>query len=247
MKSKVLIGTSGWHYEHWWGNFYPESMRAVGMLDFYAQRFETVEINNSFYHLPSAKTFAGWKDQTPKGFTFAVKANRYITHMKKLKDPAASIRKFFQAVEALEPKLGPILFQLPPRWHRDAVRLEGFLRVLPGGHRYAFEFRDPTWFHQETWSLLEKYKAAWCVYDLAEVQSPERLTCDFGYLRLHGPASQKYSGRYTRAQLRRWLEACRQWLEEGARQVYIYFDNDQSGYAAQNAADMRKLAAALEV
>ena len=119
--------------------------------------------------------------------------------------------------------------------------------VLPGGHRYAFEFRDPTWFHQETWSLLEKYKAAWCVYDLAEVQSPERLTCDFGYLRLHGPASQKYSGRYTRAQLRRWLEACRQWLEEGARQVYIYFDNDQSGYAAQNAADMRKLAAALEV
>ncbi len=242
MKSKIRVGTSGWHYEHWRGNFYPEDMRASGMLDFYAQRFATVEINNSFYHLPSVETFRGWKEQTPAGFTFAVKANRYITHMKKLKDPAASIARFFAAVETLEEKLGPILFQLPPHWHRDAERLEEFLRALPREHRRAFEFRDPTWFHEEVWSLLRQHKAAWCVYDLAEAQSPERLTCDFSYLRLHGPAPQKYSGRYTRAQLRRWLDKCRQWLEEGATQVYIYFDNDQSGYAAQNAAELRELA-----
>jgi uncharacterized protein YecE (DUF72 family) len=242
MDHRLHIGTSGWHYDHWRGPFYPADIRSEQMLDFYARKFQTVEINNSFYHLPSEKTFQAWKDQTPPGFLFAVKANRYITHMKKLKEPEKPLEKFFAHAEALGLKLGPVLFQLPPHWGRNRERLEEFLRALPAGGRYAFEFRDPSWFHEEILALLEKHQAAFCVYDLAGQESPRALTAGFAYLRLHGPAGEKYSGRYTRAQLHGWLECCRDGLRQGAREVFVYFDNDPSGFAALNARELVDMA-----
>lgn len=242
MAEKVHIGTSGWHYAHWRGPFYPEDIHDDEMLSHYIQHFRTVEINNSFYHLPTRQTFKLWHDQVPSRFTFAIKASRYITHMKKLRDPEAASQKFFDHVGSLGKKAGPILFQLPPHWHCDTNRLKTFLEILPDKYRFAFEFRDTTWFNDDTSALLKEHNAAVCVYDLAGQKSPEKLTADFAYLRLHGPAEQKYSGRYTRPQLRRWLDLCAEWLKTGARQIFVYFDNDQAGYAALNALEMQEMA-----
>jgi uncharacterized protein YecE (DUF72 family) len=164
------------------------------MLEFYAGRLRTVEINNSFYHLPAKETFRQWKEHTPADFVFAVKASRYISHMKKLKDPAESVTRFLSQAEELGAKLGPILFQLPPHWGHDAGRLAKFLEALPRHHRYAFECRDPSWFHPEIYARLKQYHAAFCVFDLAATESPRLMTADFAYVRLHGPAAQKYAG-----------------------------------------------------
>lgn len=247
MKDAIQVGTSGWHYPHWRGPFYPQELKAAAMLDFYAHRLKTVEINNSFYHLPTQETFRRWKQETPQGFVFAVKASRYITHMKKLKDPEQALEKFLLHAKELGSKLGPILFQLPPRWGRDASRLGDFLRALPKGQRCAFEFRDPTWFYHDIYSLLEQHNAAFCAFDLAGLQSPALLTANFAYVRLHGPAEQRYAGRYNHAQLRQWLRCCANWLAQGARQVFVYFDNDQAGYAALNALELQEMARAGEV
>ncbi len=241
---RIRIGTSGWHYAHWRGPFYPEKLPSAQMLDFYCQRLKSVEINNSFYHLPAKETFRQWRRETPKDFVLAVKASRYITHMKKLKDPEEALTLFLSHAEELGSKLGPILFQLPPRWGRDAARARDFLKALPKRHRYAFEFRDASWFHDEIYALLEQHNAAFCVFDLAGEKSPRLLTADFAYLRLHGPAAEKYAGRYTRAQLRDWLRCATNWLAEGAREVFVYFDNDQAGYAALNALELHAMVAA---
>ncbi len=241
MAERIRIGTSGWHYAHWRGPFYPEKLSSEDMLGYYAERFSTVEINNSFYHLPSRETFRAWRSQTPAGFSFAVKASRYITHMKKLKEPKQPLRKFLLHAGELKEKLGPILFQLPPRWHCNAARLGKFLDALPEGRRYAFEFRDPTWFQDEIYALLRQQNAAFCAYDLAGTESPRLLTADFAYVRLHGPNESKYSGCYTRRQLRDWVKQCREWLDGGAKNVFVYFDNDQAGYAARNAGEMQEM------
>jgi uncharacterized protein YecE (DUF72 family) len=243
---RIRIGTSGWHYAHWRGPFYAQKLPAAKMLEFYCRRLRSVEINNSFYHLPARQTFREWKEGTPPDFLFAVKASRYITHMKKLKDPAEPLALFLSHAEGLGSKLGPVLFQLPPRWGRDASRLKDFLGALPRRHRYAFEFRDPSWFHPEIYSLLEQYNAAFCTFDLGGEESPRPLTADFAYLRLHGPAAQKYAGRYSRSQLRQWLRGAETWLDQGARQVFVYFDNDQAGFAALNALEFEAMAGRVE-
>ncbi len=239
MKSPIHIGTSGWHYAHWQGTFYPADTQPADFLAYYKQQFRTVEINNSFYHLPEKKTFKAWRDGTPADFIFAVKASRYITHMKKLSDPKPSVRKFFSRVEALGGKCGPILFQLPPRWHANAERLDDFLNALPSGHRYAFEFRDETWFSSAINEILEKYNAAFCIHDLAGVTSPLTVTADFVYLRFHGPDGP-YQGSYSAKQLKYWANAIRQWRREG-RAVYCYFDNDEQGFAPKNALALKKM------
>jgi uncharacterized protein YecE (DUF72 family) len=215
------------------------------MLEFYCRRLKTVEVNNSFYHLPARQTFRQWKEETPPDFLFAVKASRYITHMKKLKDPEEPLELFLSHAAGLASKLGPVLFQLPPRWGRNAARLKDFLGALPRRRRYAFEFRDPSWFHPEIYSLLGQYNAAFCVFDLAGQESPRPLTANFAYLRLHGPAAQKYAGRYSQSQLRQWLRAAEEWLEQGAREVFVYFDNDQAGFAALNAQELQTMTRAL--
>ena len=235
----IYIGTSGWHYKHWKGLFYPAGMQARDYLDHYLRYFHTVEINNSFYRLPAYETFANWRASVPEGFVFAVKANRYITHMKKLKDPQQSFGNFMQQVVALEEKLGPILFQLPPRWHCDPARLQQFLEALPAGLQYTFEFRDPTWYNEAVYDLLRQHQAAFCIYDLEQQQSPVMVTAGFVYIRLHGPEG-RYNGSYSDEVLASWATAARSWQQQG-RSVYIYFDNDIGGHSVADAQRLQNL------
>src|SRR5215204_2064727 len=176
MSGKIHIGTSGWHYKHWIGSFYPTDISAKQMFAFYAKYFDTVEINNTFYRLPAPETFDAWRDNAPRSFHYAVKASRFITHMKKLKDPDTSIAKFFLAAEHLQEKLGPILFQLPPRWAFDAPRLAEFLEALPKQHRYVLEFRDKSWLVPQAFALLRKHNVAFCIHDLGRMQTPLEIT-----------------------------------------------------------------------
>jgi len=232
-KAPVQVGTSGWHYEHWRGPFYPDDLRAHRFLAYYADRFPTVEINNSFYRLPSERALTTWRETAPPGFIFAVKASRFITHLKKLKDPERSLAPFLDRIALLGEKLGPILFQLPPRWHFDAARLAAFLTALPGKYRYTLELRDRSWINESALDLLARYGVAFCIYELDGYLSPQEVTADFVYIRLHGPGGP-YQGRYDHRTLTAWAEAIAAWSRQG-REVFCYFDNDEAGYAAQNA------------
>ena len=239
--TRVQVGTSGWHYDHWRGPFYPQDMPSGQFLAHYTRHFHTVEINNTFYQLPAPETFAAWRDGTPPQFLFACKASRYITHMKKLADPARTTVRFFEAIQSLGPKLGPVLLQLPPRWRVNLDRLLVFLRSLPKGFRFVFEFRDPSWFGRDTCDMLAEHHAAFCIYDLAGRQSPIEVTTDFVYIRLHGPGGP-YRGKYDERALRAWARRCRAWIKAG-KDVYCYFDNDERGYAVQNALQLQHMLA----
>lgn len=236
----IHIGTSGWHYNHWRGPFYSERLPSSKMLEFYFQHFDTVELNNSFYKLPTVEAFENWRQATPACFRFAVKASRFLTHNKKLNEPQSALENFLPRVEALQEKLGPILFQLPPRWRVDVQRLEEFLRALPRHHRYAFEFREPSWNTEAVFVALSRRNAAYCIFELDGFLSPLKITADFAYVRLHGPEG-KYQGCYSRAALRQWAERIGEWKK--LRAIYFYFDNDQAGYAAQNALQLKRLVA----
>jgi uncharacterized protein YecE (DUF72 family) len=238
-RASIHIGTSGWQYKHWKGTFYPAELKQAEWFGYYLQHFDTVEINNSFYRLPSADTFAGWRKKVPATFLYAVKASRFITHMKKLKVDAAAIQQFFDHADQLKSRQGPILFQLPPGWKVNTERLADFLAALPKKHHFAFEFRNPTWYTEEVYALLRKYKCAFCIYELAGHMSPMPITAKFTYIRLHGPGD-KYQGNYSNAALQKWAEQCRAWQEKGIS-VFVYFDNDQAGYAAFNAQQLLML------
>jgi uncharacterized protein YecE (DUF72 family) len=209
------------------------------MLAWYAQRFDTVELNNSFYRLPSEGAFLDWRRSTPAGFRFAVKASRFITHMKKLKDPEEALVRFLARAELLKGKLGPILFQLPPWWECNLDRLQAFLAALPRGHRYTFELRNTTWHVPEVYRALRSYNAAFCIYEIAGFRSGMNLTADFTYVRLHGPGGA-YEGSYDDAVLSEWVRRIRAWSRE-LKQIYVYFDNDQEAFAARNALRLREL------
>lgn len=241
MTGKVHIGTSGWHYKHWLGDFYPAEMKPSEMFAFYAEQFDTVEINNTFYRLPSEKTVDSWRQDSPKSFCFAVKASRFITHMKKLKDPDSSTKKFFAVVaERLETKLGPLLFQLPPAWLVNVERLAAFLESLPRGYKYVFEFRDETWLTREVFELLHHYNAALCVHDLGDMKTPVEITADFTYVRFHGPGGAKYVGSYSHKELEQWAERIKSW-RRNLSAIYVYFNNDVGGWAIKNAKELKVL------
>ena len=237
--ANIRIGTSGWHYKHWVGRFYPEKFPAPNMLAYYDQRFDTVEINNSFYRLPKIETLSAWRDATPRNFEFAIKASRFLTHNKKLKEPENALNNFLPRAEALGKKLGPILFQLPPKWRFNMDRLSEFLEALPRHNRYTFEFREQSWLVQPVYDLLRKYNSAFCIYELAGFQSPLKITADWTYVRLHGPGG-KYQGSYGDTVLQQWAGRIRDWSEE-LKSIYVYFDNDQAGYAAFNALTLKNL------
>jgi uncharacterized protein YecE (DUF72 family) len=234
---RIQVGTSGWHYTHWKGRFYPADVRAADRLNYYAERFDIVELNNTFYRLPTETAVLRWKETSPPDFHFAVKGSRYLTHMKKLKDPSLGLERFFSPVDLLGSKLGPVLFQLPPHWEVDENRLHVFLEALPPGNRYAFEFRDPSWNTKSVYKLLARFQAAYCIFDLAGFQSPLELTTDFTYLRLHGPG-RRYEGSYDDSTLRSWAKRLRGWDLTSA---YVFFDNDQAAYAPQNAIRLQSL------
>jgi uncharacterized protein YecE (DUF72 family) len=239
VQGQVSIGTSGWSYRHWRGAFYPAELPAKHWLSHYVQHFHTVELNTTFYRLPKPEAVDAWRASTPRRFQFAVKGSRFLTHMKKLADPRAGLRRFLPLAERLAPKLGPILFQLPPHWSCNLDRLRLFLEALPTTHDYAFELRDPSWLVPAVYQLLSRHNAALCIYHLAGFQSPLELTADFTYLRLHGPEG-KYAGDYTPATLRAWARRIATW-RRSLRHVFVYFDNDQRGFAAKNALMLKSL------
>lgn len=237
-KGRIYIGTSGWSYKHWKGTFYPTDVKVKDWFAYYQTHFDTVEINSSFYHLPTAKTFEKWRMETAEDFLFVVKASRYITHMKKLLGSEESVDYFLENATELKEKLGPILFQLPPGWALKEERFETFLTTLPTDHRYVFEFRNPTWYDDRIKALLIKHNCGFCIYELDGHISPEWVTSDFVYLRLHGPGA-KYQGSYPNHTLNDWARKCERWKEEG-KDVFVYFDNDQNGYAPANALYLQK-------
>jgi uncharacterized protein YecE (DUF72 family) len=238
MVGKLHIGTSGWHYKHWIGPFYPKNIRAKEMFSVYAQHFDTVEVNNTFYRLPESQVFDAWRENSPGDFQFAVKASRFITHMKKLKDPESSTAKFFLAANHLQLKLGPILFQLPPRWGLDVPRLAAFLEALPAGLRYVMEFRDESWLVREVFTLLREHNIGLCLHDLGQMKTPLEITADFTYVRFHGPGNAKYSGSYSRQDLLTWAKRVHRWRRE-LLAVYVYFNNDIGAAAVRNAASLK--------
>ncbi|MDY6941511.1 MAG: DUF72 domain-containing protein [Pseudomonadota bacterium] len=233
------IGTSGWHYAHWRGAFYPQALSSQGWLAYYAQRLSTVELNSSFYRLPSANAIEGWLAQVGSEFQFAVKASRYITHMKRLKDPQQTLPPFLERLALFDGFLGPILFQLPRGLAPDVPRLRRFLSALGRDYRYAFEFRDERWWTNEIFDLLADYQAGFCLFELAGQQPPKAVTTDLVYVRLHGPGDA-YQGCYSPGRLRQWAERLQKWRTEG-HATYCFFDNDEQGFAVQNALELQRL------
>ncbi len=235
----IVIGTSGWHYPHWKGRLYPGDLPRSEWLKAYADHFSAVEVNNSFYRLPDAITVEEWAAAVPEDFLFAVKAPRTITHLKKLRNCKESLDLFLDRIQAFGDRLGPILFQLPPRWHCNAQRLGEFLELLPVNNRYTFEFRDHSWHTDEIYDLLADHNAAFCIYDLEAFTSPLKTTADFVYVRLHGPGEQAYAGSYQNPTLRTWTGRAKRWSSRERRDVFVFFDNDQQGYAVKNGLRMR--------
>ncbi len=235
----IHVGTSGWHYKQWLGDFYPEKFAPAKMFPWYAREFDTVEINNCFYRLPEEKTFQSWRDLAPPGFIFAVKASRFITHIKRLRDAADAVDLLFTRAKPLGVTLGPVLFQLPPRWKLNLERLAEFLEILPRGHRYSLEFRDGSWCVPQVYELLARHNVAYCIHDWREMPWPKQLTADFTYVRFHGSGT-RYGGNYPDHQLREWADRLREW-QGRLRAAYVYFNNDIGGHAIRNARTLREL------
>lgn len=218
----IHIGTSGWQYDSWRRRFYPKDLPQAQWLPFYAERFETVEVNNTFYRLPKRETFVRWREVTPPGFLVTVKASRFITHIKRLKEPADSVRMFYERAEGLGDKLGPVLFQLPPFLKKDLPRLADFLPLLPAGHMAAFEFRNDSWFSDDVYALLKGAGAALCLSEREDNAPPPLVeTAPWGYVRLR-------LEHYSDADLQAWA---RRLGETGWGQTYVYFMHEPTAPA----------------
>ena len=239
MPGKIWIGTSGWHYSHWKGPFYPSHCSEKQFLSFYITRLSSVEINRTFYSLPSKNFFKNYAGRVPPSFLFSVKASRFITHVKRLKHSKQAISRLLGRIQGLGEHLGPILFQLPPHWNVNPERLSAFVQTLPKGFRYAFEFRDPRWFQEDIYEILRKINAAICIYDFDELLSPRVVTANFIYVRLHGPAGA-YAGKYSKVSLKKWADFFQKTARKGL-DVYCYFDNDEAGFAPINAMELNQL------
>ncbi len=241
--AKAYIGTSGWNYKHWWnGKFYPNDLKPAEWLKYFVRHFNTVEINNSFYRLPSEDAFRSWYRQAPPGFVFAVKASRFLTHIKRLKDPEEPLELFFSRARHLRETLGPILFQLPPQLKADLDRLNIFLRALKlhdsdKNRLCVIEFRDATWLAPSVFDQLRRHRVALCFADWRDTHLSEPITADFVYVRRHyGPGK---GGNYPKKDLDRDVVQIREWLQKGL-DVYLYFNNDMGGHAIRNAQYVRE-------
>lgn len=233
--ARARIGTSGWQYDHWRGVLYPKDLPKKKWFSRYAETFDTVEVNNTFYRLPEASVFDGWREQAPKGFLYALKMSRYATHLKHLKGPKEPIERFLERARHLKKLLGPILVQLPPRWKPDVGRLREFLECAPKRHRWAVELRDPRWVKDAVCQVLSDHGAALCIHDMIE-NHPRELTADWTYLRFHGKG---YRGGYTSQKLRAQADWIRDRLADGI-DVYAYFNNDIGAHAVHDARHLRR-------
>lgn len=231
-EGRLLVGTSGWSYDHWRGGFYPQHVPAAGRLAYYAAHFDTVELNATFYGLPAATTVRGWHEATPDGFVFAVKGSRYVTHMRKLSGAAEPVERFFERIRPLGAKLGPVLWQLPPFLERDLELLEGFLATLPGDVRHAIEFRHESWLEPETYALLARHGVAVVHVSGDMLRTDLTPTAGFIYARFHG--TTRYHGAYSPAQLGPWAAFFGDQVRAG-RDCYAYFNNDAEGHAPDDA------------
>jgi uncharacterized protein YecE (DUF72 family) len=238
--SRVLIGTSGWVYDGWRGDFFPSDVAKKDWLRHYATVFATTEINASFYRTPSLEAVQGWRDQTPRAFRFAWKASKFITHWKRLTEKSEnSIALMETRLDVLAPKVAAVLFQLPPQFEKNRDRLAGFVRMLPQQHRYAFEFRHKSWYADDVLDLLHRHNIALCLSDHHDAPAPWEKTARFVYIRGHGPQG-RYAGRYSRRTLQRWADAIASWKRRGA-DVLVYFDNDQKVAAPKDAVRLTQL------
>ena len=235
-----MIGCSGFLYDHWRGNFYPEDLSKRSWLEYYSKQFSTVELNVTFYRLPDRETFAKWYLSTPEGFIFSLKGSRFITHVKKLKDCSEPIEAFFSRASVLKEKLGVILWQFPPTFNLDVERLKEFLEALkPYGVRNTFEFRNKTWINKKVINLLQKENAALCTADFPEFLDKLPLTADFVYIRRHGKDGS-YATSYSTESLKSDAKFIKAHLRQ-KKDVFIYFNNDAFGYAPKNAAELISL------
>ncbi len=241
----ICIGTSGYNYPHWWnGTFYPAELPQRKWLEFYAKSFDTVELNVSFYRLPTKIAFQNWHSRTPKGFCFSVKGSRYITHIKRLKECREPLSLFFENASPLKEKLGVVLWQLPPRFRFEKGRLEEFcvlLSTLPRSKDIwqAFEFRDPSWFCRETLQILDEFRFAMCIAHGSGLPLAKPAAADFIYLRLHG-GERLYGSNYSDQELESWASELQAWRKK-RQAIFVYFNNDAYGFAIKNALTLKKL------
>ncbi len=235
---RATVGTSGWVYPDWRGAFYPRGLPQRDWLPWFAERFPTVEVNASFYALPAPATFARWREATPEGFTFAVKASRYVTHIRRLRDAEAPVATFWERALALGDKLGPVLFQLPPGFVADVGLLHAFLQTLPRQMRAAFEFRDASWDTEEVRTALDAVDAAWVLADRPGWRVPLHVTGGWSYVRFH--QGTRSAPGYPRAKLRRWADRI---AGLPADRTFVYFNNDQGGAATEDARSLADLLA----
>lgn len=233
----IRIGTSGWTYPHWQGVFYPPDWPKSRWLEYYAQHFETVELNATFYRLPKPKTFENWRHRTPDGFIWSVKASKYITHTKRLKDPKEPLDRLYKTAAGLGDKLGVGLFQLPPSLAFDEKRFKQFCKVLDPNLRHALEVRHPSWISDHLFDLLKEYNVAFCIADTAgRYPFKEVVTADFIYIRLHG-SRKLYGSDYSEEELQVWAEKIKVW----GKDTFVYFDNDVEGHAVKNAKRLKEI------
>jgi len=237
MSLHYYIGTSGWHYDHWRYRFYPEKSAKADWLGFYASHFNTVELNNSFYRLPSENAFANWYTSSPASFIFAVKVSRFITHIKRLRNSEEPLDTFITRAKGLGEKLGPLLYQLPPNMHRDDNRLESFLSLLPQGMKHVVEFRHQSWLEKTVFEILHKYNVGLCIFDMPSITCPLVATADFAYVRFHG-STGLYSSCYSDEELADWAKRLAD-LATDLKAIYIYFNNDVEAFAVKNALTLR--------
>jgi uncharacterized protein YecE (DUF72 family) len=237
-RSEIRVGCSGWQYKHWRGSFYAPELLQSRWFSHYALTFDTVEINNSFYRLPDPETFDRWREQAPAHFLYAVKASRFLTHMKKLKDPEEPVARFFDHARHLGRHLGTVLYQLPPRFPVNLERLERFLRALPTRHRHTVEFRDTSWYDERVYDLLRRYSVALCLHDMQGSAIGKLVIGPFVYVRFHHGTS-KYGGRYADDRLDDWAEWLAARHAEGL-DVFAYFNNDTGGHAPRDAVRLRQ-------
>ncbi len=240
----IHVGCSGWVYRHWKGAFYPAGLSQKRWFEHYASEFDTVEINASFYRLPLASTFDKWREQAPPGFRYAVKVNRFITHMKKLLDCEQAADQFIVLVRPLGPTLGPLLYQLPPSLHKNLERLDAFLSRLPADLEQVMEFRHRSWYEEDVLALLDRHGIGFVTHDLVGLKSPRWASGLTAYVRFHGTGG-KYRGRYSDDQMRNWAD----WLigqRAAGRSAWAYFNNDISGDAIADARNLKGMVAGRE-
>lgn len=238
-RGNIHVGCSGWAYKHWRGLFYPEGLAQKRWLAHYAQEFDTVEINASFYRVPLSTTFEGWREKAPDGFRYAVKVNRFITHMKKLLECEEEVDRFIELARLLGDKMGPLLYQLPPSLHKDVERLDKFLARLPSDIEQVVEFRHKSWYEDEVLALLDRYDVGFVVHDLRGLISPRWASGRTAYVRFHG-TSGRYHGRYSDEALLGWTD----WLLEQSRlgrSCWCYFNNDIHGHAIEDARTLKAM------